>query len=388
MCAPKQTHVVPSTGPVVVNHVARRIYFASRCGTMFGHPIPGEGTGVLKLMAGELGCYQTGCRGTAVGTFAQTRFKLPTDMHGSAYLHPLYLVYDLDTYRVVAMDVGNSTSSYYAGVGSTTYTDSFNNEDKLNAQLPYRMAYSGMKSDASNLYLCGGCSVARISLTTGVVTSALKFVDSSSNTVNLGDQHTIALYNGYLYIWYKLYPKSYITTTPIIGAGSSNLDVTQYTWEVPPQYIYAFPVSSTNAFPSIAVDNYGFLLRYHFSTNVWERSTQGFGGSRNTVDVHGEYLYTACVSRPSCRLRLFAPTRSPTATIHYIVTPTRTSTHTTTLTPSISIRQTPSSSSPFTPTSTFSGATPSRTSIHTTTLAPSISISQTPSSSSPFTPTS
>eukprot|EP00760_Papus_ankaliazontas_P039415 PhM_4_TR9560/c0_g1_i3/m.38072 len=252
-------------GPVVVNHIGKRVYFASYFGMMFGHPIPGEGTGSLELMAGPLGCSGSGCQGGAVGTFAQTRFKYPSDMHGSAYLHPLYLVYDLLNRKVVAMDVSTSTSSYYAGDGSTTSSNSFNNEDRLSAPLPALVGYSSLKSDDSNVYLAGRYHLVRISLTTGLVTTVL--------SMNLdGSYHSIAIYNGDFYIFYTLSnispQKTYIITTPVISTGSSTLDMAHPTWQVPNSFS-VFPASSTNTFP-FAMNEYGHILRYHFSTNIWK----------------------------------------------------------------------------------------------------------------------
>eukprot|EP00760_Papus_ankaliazontas_P039414 PhM_4_TR9560/c0_g1_i2/m.38071 len=323
-------------GPVVVNHIGKRVYFASYFGMMFGHPIPGEGTGSLELMAGPLGCSGSGCQGGAVGTFAQTRFKYPSDMHGSAYLHPLYLVYDVLNRKVVSMDVSTSTSSYYAGDGSTTSSNSFNNVDKLSAPLPTLVTYSSIKSDGLSVYLAGSHLV-RISLTTGLMTAMLY--------MNGNGYRSIAIYNGDFYIIYSLYTSNtntYIIKTPVVSTGLSTLDMAQPTWQLPDSssvYFFSFgifPASSTNTVP-FAMNGQGRILRYHSSTNVWESSTKFFDTNGFGFDVHGEYLYALVGGcGPSCRLRVFAPTRSPTATVSSTVTPSRPSTHTATQTLSVS----------------------------------------------------
>eukprot|EP00760_Papus_ankaliazontas_P021902 PhM_4_TR18760/c4_g4_i8/m.4281 len=258
----------PSGGPLVLNHVAKRVYFASGFGFMFGHPIPNEGTGRLEIMAGAtiMGCVNSDCydRGpSAVGTFAQTRIILPRALHGAANLHPVYLVLDVRSYRVVAMDVSTSTSSYYMGTGTGSTSAPYNNNPKLSVKLPY--AASTMKSDNDYLYLSSSASIVRVSLTTGMVTTTLVFMEGGQA---VSKNNNMGLYKGHFFVA----PRA--STCVVMGPVTNpTLEMSECAWEV--EYTadlsFAVPSSGSHLFALSVGGMPRLTYRYNFASNLLEK---------------------------------------------------------------------------------------------------------------------
>eukprot|EP00760_Papus_ankaliazontas_P021899 PhM_4_TR18760/c4_g4_i3/m.4273 len=303
-------------------------------------------------------------RSSAVGTFAQTRIILPRALHGAANLHPVYLVLDVRSYRVVAMDVSTSTSSYYMGTGTGSTSAPYNNNPKLSVKLPY--AASTMKSDNDYLYLSSSASIVRVSLTTGMVTTTLVFMEGGQA---VSKNNNMGLYKGHFFVA----PRA--STCVVMGPVTNpTLEMSECAWEVDytADLNFAVPSSGSHLF---AVGQRR-IARYDFSVNVLEKGPEYIFSYTPGVDIHGEYIYFADTSsnRVSINLQSYTmeltPTRTPSATL-----PTRTSmlTRSKTRTPTLPFTETP------TPTATL----PTRTSLLTrsNTLTPTTTKAPTPTPS-------